>query len=165
MSRVPAVALLVLSFSSFASAAADRPKLVVMPLQASGLSEPAVKMLDELLVDSVRRLGKHQVIGKTDIDTMLGLENMKDQLGCDDVACAAQIGGALGADLLLAGRVAKLGESIIIVLKLIDAKKQEVLSSTKHKAADNENVYDKAVEEAVMQLFGLRAPDASVVTR
>lgn len=73
------------------------PKLVIMPLQSSGLAASSVVTLDELLVDFVRKLGEHEVIGKSDIDAMLGLENLKDQLGCDEVACAAEIGGALGA--------------------------------------------------------------------
>ena len=39
---------------------------------------------------------------------------VKEQLGCDDVTCAAEIGGALGAEFLLAGRVAKLSNNLII---------------------------------------------------
>jgi len=131
-------------------------KLVVLPLQSSALQPTAVDTLNELLATAVRRLGKHEVLAKSDIDAMLGLENLKDQLGCDDVACAAELGGALGANLLLAGRVAKLGDSIIFVLKLIDAKEQRVVNSVKHKASNDENLYDVAVEEAVLQLFGLK---------
>ncbi|MBI5508099.1 MAG: hypothetical protein HY903_05040 [Deltaproteobacteria bacterium] len=140
------------------AAAAAAAKLVVMPLRFSELPEAAVGTLNELLANSVRRLGKYEVIGRSDIDAMLGLENLKDQLGCDDVTCAAEIGGALGAELLLAGQVAHLGDSIIIVLKLIDTKQQKVLGSAKHKAANDENTYDEAVEDAVLQLFGVKAP-------
>jgi TolB-like protein len=136
-------------------ALADKPKLVVMPLQSSGLAPTSVATLDELLADFVRRLGMHQVIGKSDIDAMLGLENMKDQLGCDNVSCAAEIGGALGAQMLLAGRVAKLGDNLIIVVKLIDAAKQQVSNSVQHKASNDENRYDEAVNDAVRKLFGL----------
>src|SRR5262245_44085023 len=103
-------------------ASGGRSKLVVMPLRFSELPETSVATFNELLADSVRRLGKHEVISRSDIDAMLGLENIKDQLGCDDVTCAAQLGGALGADLLLAGQAARLGDSIIIVLKLIDTR-------------------------------------------
>ncbi len=139
-----------------AATAAAIPKLVVMPLQSTSLPEGAVGTLNELLANSVRRLGKHEVSGLSDIDAMLGLENIKDQLGCSDVACAAQIGGALGAELLLAGQVARLGNSIVIVLKLIDAKHQQVVGSTTYKAANDENTYDQAVDNAVLQLFGMR---------
>ena len=48
-----------------------------------------------------------------------------------------------------------------IVLKLLDTRKQQVGNSVKHKAADNENFYDKAIEEAVLQLFGLTAEPRS----
>ncbi len=156
--------LALLSFAAGPARADSKTKLVVMPLQASGLPASSVTILDELVADFVRRLGEHQVIGKSDIDAMLGLENMKDQLGCDDVSCAAEIGGALGAERLLAGRVAKLGSNIIIVLKLIDASKQQVLNSVQHKATDDENRYDEAVRDAVQKLFGLSAPAVTQAT-
>jgi hypothetical protein len=100
-----------------------------------------------------------------DIEAMLGLENIKDQLGCDDVACAAQIGGALGAELLLTGRVAKLGDSIIVVLKLIDTQQNKVLGSAKHKVADDENLYEGAIETSARQLFGLDPAPAPAPTQ
>ena len=54
---------------------------------------------------------------------MLGLDKMKQAVGCDDVSCAAEIGGALGINYMVAGTAGKLGSRIVFSLKLIDTKK------------------------------------------
>lgn len=159
------IALLTLAIGLLSDhgAAAEPPqlKIVVMPLTASRVDSAAVEVLDELLTTFVRGLGRYQVIGKSDIDSMLGLENMKDQMGCDDATCAAEIGGALGASLLIAGKAARLGDNLILVLKLISANEQKVMNSAKHRVRNDENLYDRAIVDAGRKLFGLPTEQAS----
>ena len=133
-----------------------REKLVVMPLQLSGLPQESVAIMDELLTNAVRDVGQHDVIGKSDVDSMLQAEG-STELACDDLNCAVEIGGALGARFLLSGRVAKLGDNLIIVLKLIDATAQKVVNSIKHKALNEEGTHDIAIRDAVSLLFGLKS--------
>ena len=47
-------------------------------------------------------------------------------LGCETDACMAELGGALGADRLVAGDIAKLGESFLMHLRVVDVKKVRV---------------------------------------
>ncbi len=138
--------------------AASKPTLVMMPLQVSALPEGTGAILDELLAAALRSLDQHQVLGKSDVEVMLGGGGIDNPLACDEVACAAEIGGAMGAAFLVAGRVAKLGDNIIIVLKLIDAQKRRVTNSIKYKSADQESTYDAALSEAVQRLFGVSKP-------
>lgn len=135
---------------------AESRKVVVLPLQASRMDADTTGVLNELLAAYVRHAGGYDVIAKADIDAMLGLENLKDELGCDNATCAAEIGGALGAELLISGRAARLGDSVILILKLIDTRVQTVIRSAKHKVSNDENLFDAAIEEVGRRLLGLQ---------
>ncbi len=98
--------------------------IAVMPLRAgTGLPPATVQSIGDLLLGEVsQRLPGERVIGMVDIENMLGLERLKDIAGCDDTACAAEIGGALGVDFLLTGSVGQVGSYLIVSLTLIDVR-------------------------------------------
>lgn len=48
-------------------------------------------------------------MGQSDIEAALGVDMQRQALGCTDVSCAEEIGGALGVDLVLYGEVSTLG--------------------------------------------------------
>lgn len=153
--------------SLLASPEADLPKLAVMPLKANRVEKATVDVLDELVVNEVSRQGREKVISAADINAVLGFEKMKDAIGCDDLACAADIGGALGVDRLLAGSVNRLGEEMIVSLKIIDIHTQEIRGRVQETAPADESQYRKAIESAVAKLYGESAdaspaPDAAV---
>ena len=102
--------------------AEERRKIAIMPLKAQRVKTEIVQILDTLVVAHVGRVAKHDVIGADEISAFLDMEGMKDKLGCTDVACAAEIGGALDAEYTLAGSVSKLGKSVIINLTLFENK-------------------------------------------
>jgi hypothetical protein len=49
---------------------------------------------------------------------MLAFESQKQLLGCTEVSCLAEIGGALGADFLITGQISLVGDAYIIQLQL-----------------------------------------------
>jgi hypothetical protein len=56
----------------------------------------------------------------------MSLERQKEMLGCKSDSCMAELGGALGCDRLVAGDLARLGESWLISLKLVETGKARV---------------------------------------
>ncbi len=151
-----------LAFLTVAADATPRPParetLAVMPLAAKGVPATTTAILDDLLVAAVDGAGRYKVLGAADINAMLGLEKMKDGVGCEDTACAAQIGGALGVRKLVFGSASKLGSRMIVSLGLLDTVSAESEGRAKVEVDDDENQYGYAVESAVAQLFGLPAP-------
>jgi hypothetical protein len=129
-------------------------KLAVMPLKATRLSPEVVGLLDELLIGEIAQRSPSQVIGASDINAMLGLEKMKEAVGCDDIACAAELGGALGVDHLVAGTIGELGGELLLNLKLIDVAHQTVQARASINSAAKESLYRQAIQNAVVQLFG-----------
>lgn len=62
---------------------AGGPRVAVMPLQSRTLEGTTKGILDDLLVASVDELDSYVVVGMNDVNAMLGLEKMKDALGCN----------------------------------------------------------------------------------
>lgn len=142
----------------FAATALAQDKLAVMPLAAKRVDKSTVEILDALLVNAVDRVRRYKVISTQDVNAILGLDKMKDALGCSDVSCAAEIGGALGVDFLLTGSVSKLGPEVFISLTLLNTKRAEVAARAEASATNDEAVYAHAVRVAVARLLGLPEP-------
>ena len=138
----------------------ESSQIVVMPLTPKRIAPETVSILDDLLLAAVSKHTGYEVIGISDIEAMLGLEKLKDVLGCDDVTCAAQIGGTLGIDELLAGSVSQLGDNVIINLKVINTQLQKVKARGQAQVKADESLFPQAIKRAVTDLFG---GDANVV--
>ncbi|NOZ86409.1 MAG: hypothetical protein GXP49_09080 [Deltaproteobacteria bacterium] len=141
-----------------ASFAADKEKLAVTRLTAKGgISQDQLDVLADMVATELRKTGRYEVISKEDIESMLGLEKSKEFLGCDDASCMAEIGGALGVDLVVSGNVAKFGHVFAVNLKLINIKKAKVISSVFRKVNGEQALLDDmggAVKEMVAQAGG-----------
>ncbi|MBI3178694.1 MAG: hypothetical protein HYZ27_03480 [Deltaproteobacteria bacterium] len=134
--------------------------IAVLPLQIKRLERELGALLDELLVSNVSASGCFKVISSSDINAMLGLEKLKDVSGCSDTACAAEIGGALGVDLLLSGTVGRLGDNLLVSLSVIDITKSEVLGRLTSNIPQDENQIPGYLREAVRKLFA-NVPEAT----
>jgi len=131
----------------------ESTQIAVMPLTPKRIAPETVSILDELLLAAVSKHTRYEVIGISDIEAMLGLEKIKDVLGCGDVSCAAEIGGSLGIEQLLAGSVSQLGEMVIINLKLINTMAQKVDGRGQAEVKADESLFAQAVKKAVSDLF------------
>jgi len=138
--------------------AQQKTKIAVMPLTAKRVPTATAEILDDLLINEIGRKSEMEVIGAQDINAILGLDKMKDVLGCNDVSCAVQIGGALGVDFLLTGSVSTLGGEVIVSLTLIDTKQSKAKARAQVRTTDDEHFYAYAIAASVAQLFGLPAP-------
>ena len=66
------------------------------------------------------------MITQREIAAVLTLDRQKQMLGCQSDACMAELGGALGCERLVAGDLARLGESWLFSLKLVETGKARV---------------------------------------
>lgn len=136
-----------------------------MPLsRGPGVDTHAVA-LDEMLLSALHRSGQYRVLGPADLNAMLGAEQLKDALGCDDVACAAEIGGALGARWMVAGALAPLADQVLLSLRLLDTEASAVLSRAAIRAHPNAEGLATMTSRAVAELLGetSKGPAAAAV--
>ncbi len=94
-----------------ASAAEARPKLAILDFAANGASKELASAAGGLAANELDRMAVFQVVTADAIRTMLAFEKQRQMLGCAEAGCMAEIGGALGVDWLVSGKVTKLGAS------------------------------------------------------
>jgi hypothetical protein len=152
--RCALLSLLVILLAPLGLRAEDRAhSLIIMPLKAQRLDPETVSILDTLLADAVARAVQLKAITPSDINAMLGLEKMRDVASCDTVSCAAELGGALGANYVMFGSASVLGGQMILSLSLIDDAAQKLVARQQERVQAKEEQYAAAVERATQGLF------------
>lgn len=137
------------------SASAQQPTLAVLPAEVDdSAAELPAAIFDDAVLAAVQARGGHQVIGRDDLTVVLGLERQKDLLGCTDVSCMAEIAGALDVELIIALKVARLGEEWTVTSKLILlGQKPRALGRGTEFVAGDANALVKAVPRIIASLF------------
>jgi TolB-like protein len=154
--------VILLALSSPLAWAQTKPKMVVMPLQPMrGIDKDMATLLTEMLTTQAGNLGKYEVMSANDVQALLGLEKMKDAVGCDDIACAAQIGGALGAEFLLTGTLGKLAGQLVVSFSLYDSREMKVVRRAQVSVEDREALYANGIATALLQALGLTVGPSS----
>jgi TolB-like protein len=144
-----------------AAPAPRRPRVAVMELRPLGTEAVKAELLSEVALTEAAAVGGLEVVGKSDINALLGLEKQKQMLGCgEDTACLAEIGGALGVDYLLTGSLGRLGALYRLDLRLVDAKKARVLDRAGESVTGDEEKLVATVQRGVRRLLAPVAPAA-----
>ncbi|MEW5852503.1 MAG: hypothetical protein AB2A00_27200 [Myxococcota bacterium] len=123
MSSLP-VALLLTVLSQAPETPAQKPTLLVLPLEARhGVPAQQIQVMTDYMAAESRRIPGYQVVTQADIQQLLSQEVRNQLLGCNDQSCLADIGGALNADEILFGSVGRLGrKELVLSLTRLDAR-------------------------------------------
>ncbi|HVO21415.1 MAG TPA: hypothetical protein VMU15_19290 [Anaeromyxobacter sp.] len=106
-------------------------RIAVLPVVAGeGVTEMTASALTEALAAEVRRRSGAEVITRREIDAVLSLERQKAMMGCTTDACMAELGGALGVELLVNGDVARVGESLLVHFRLMEVARVRVAAQS-----------------------------------
>jgi hypothetical protein len=118
-------------------ARAEKVKILVMDVQCSQNVEPDVAgAMTGVVAATLDEPGAFQTITTRDVQEMLEVEKAKRVAGCEsDLACLAEIGGALGAELLVTGRVTLLGSKHLIQFDLLRVSPPEVVKRVERQYA------------------------------
>jgi len=109
--------------------AQEARKLAVLDLKVEGGADAAVG--SQLTARISELLGKRPgltVMAPDDVRAVLEHESAKQLVGCDDDGCLAEIAGALGADVVVTGRVGKLDDAYALSVTAIDARSARALA-------------------------------------
>jgi hypothetical protein len=102
--------------------------MAVLELKAEGASAELATTLSQVVAEQAGKTPGFEAISQSEISTLLNVEKQKQLLGCADESCLAEIGGALGAKLVLNGTLGKLGDSYVLSLQLLDTHKGKIQS-------------------------------------
>jgi len=103
---------------------------MLMPLVAGeGVKETIADAVTDAVAGELRRVPGLQVLTRKEVSAVVSLERQKSLMGCQSDSCMAELSGALDVEKLVTGNVAKVGESWILHLQLVDAKKVATLAN------------------------------------
>jgi TolB-like protein len=95
-------------------------RVAVNDFAISEVNSRVSRVVAESLVFELRKLERTSVISFEEVRQMLDLEAGKQAVGCSDDSCLSQIADALGVDYLVTGTLAKVGDTHVLGLRLID---------------------------------------------
>jgi hypothetical protein len=101
-------------------------RLAVLKITAQGASPEVAETLTQVVTEQAGRTPGFSAISQAELGSLLGVEKQKQLLGCGDQSCLAEIGGALGARLVLSGSLGRVGESYVLQLQLLDTQKAQI---------------------------------------
>ncbi|MEM6531132.1 MAG: PEGA domain-containing protein [Myxococcota bacterium] len=127
----------------------------ILDLRADGVAPEVAANLTEVLSTEVKRIKNTTVISRDDVKSMLELESAKQELGCDDTSCLAEIAGALGVEKMIVGNVGKLGTRYVLGLRLLDSKRAEAQGRVSETLRGDEAQLIPAVRSASRRLLGI----------
>ena len=111
-------------------------KVAVLPLAAGAdVKAESVKSIDDLVVSELTARLTDGVIGMSDIQAMIGFEKVQDLAGCATNSCMAEIGGALGVDYLVTGKLGAVGSYLILSMSVIDTRNARAVSRVTRKVS------------------------------
>ncbi len=151
----PALALLL-------AAGAPPLKIVTLQLEGAGAPAAAVESASLLVPTEIRRVRPDaQVTSSDDVRAVLTLQKNRAVLGAcgPDAGCLGDVGGALGADEVVGGRLGLLGSTWVLELRRVDVRGSRNLASATRAVRSAEAVVD-AVRSAAAELYGA-APAAA----
>lgn len=155
----------VLLLVALSTPAPPLPSLVVLTLAAeSGVEPSTTRLLTDVLQQELlatRRFSR--VVSSRELEGVMGLEAQRQLLQCSDGSCVAEVAGSLGVDLLLNGAVGKLGDTLLLTLRLVDARTGvlKASQSTKLKQGSEALLID-AIRPVLLQLLENAHVTASV---
>ena len=139
---------------------------LVMELKAIGAVPTHVPFLvTRILLSELDDVEGLRTVSPDDIQLMLSVEKQKDALGCDDVKCIAETGGALGVDLVISGEIGIMGSQYNLSLTAIDSKRSMAVGRVSVLVAANEDALADSIPSAVASLVAKIARSQEDATR
>ena len=146
------------------SAALPVLRVAVYNFSRSDVDEHVSTVLTIALTNELRKLDRVSVIGMDEVRTMLDLEAQKQLAGCAADSCLSEIAEALGADVVVTGSLARVGDNTYFAIKKIEQRTATVAGQFTRKlnAAGGEE-FLAMVGPSVAELFAERALRAGQV--
>ncbi|HSI04654.1 MAG TPA: hypothetical protein VLC93_09265 [Myxococcota bacterium] len=138
---------------AIASALKHKTKMLVLPLRArAGVTGDTAKIVTDALLGHFDNVALLQTVGQQDLETVLGVDKQKQALGCDAMSCMAELGGALGADIVCYGDIGKVGATFSINLSVVRSSNADVLARATRALTGSEDSVLSSVPGLVEEL-------------
>jgi hypothetical protein len=103
-----------------AAAKPSRPKLAALILKTGTVDEELADNLTEVLISRLARRGDHEIAGKEELKTKLGVDDRAAADCMSNPGCLGRVGTELGVTRMIVGTLGKRGDDYVYNLNLID---------------------------------------------
>jgi hypothetical protein len=144
--------LSLITISFFINAQSGKtPVLTVLNIDSKGIDyRPSA--LGDLIRIEVEKMRLYNVKDKYDVQQFLS-DNEISLENCYGKTCLTEVGKKIGSDKMLTGSFEKIGESIVVTLRLIDVKNSEVENTYVHEYLYIPSEVPNMVKLSVAQMF------------
>jgi hypothetical protein len=101
----------------------QKARALVLDLNPVSTSADDARLLSGVVSALVAENEQLEVLTSSDVRRMTELEASKQQMGCDESSCLAEIAGALDARYVFFGDVGRLGADYVVNISLFDSEK------------------------------------------
>jgi hypothetical protein len=130
-------------------------KILVLPIRAVGGTTPSTcGLLTSFLLSKLFEVEHLSAVGKGDVEAVVSAEKQREALGCNDVTCMAELGGSLGADLVLYGELGTVGTKYNLNVSVVDSTKAKVAARASLVVEQNEDKLMQALPGLVADVVG-----------
>jgi hypothetical protein len=149
-----AVFALVLTTFVIAAPAKAPTTVLVLDIAGDAITRDEAGALRDVLASELAKRRKYSVLTCEDVRRVLDVEAQRQAAGCEgESTCLAEIGAALGADRVLYGNVAKLGDALVVSLSVVDPNDARAFGRDTFQVRDAQEASERLPESAA-RLFG-----------
>lgn len=148
--------MLALALTTLLAAASSKAPTTVLVLDIAGtaITREEAGALRDVLASELAKRRKYSVLTSEDVRRVLDVEAQRQAAGCEgESTCLAEIGAALGADRVLYGNVAKLGDALVVSLSVVDPNDARAFGRDTFQARDAADASER-LSESASRLFG-----------
>jgi hypothetical protein len=103
-----------------AAARPAKPKLAALILKTGNVDEDLADNLTEVLISRLARRGDHEIAGKEELKTKLGIDERAAAECMNSPSCLGRVGTELGCTRMVVGTLGKRGDDYLYNLNLVD---------------------------------------------
>jgi len=134
--------------------AASAPKnIALMPAKGQGVDSVYALALDEKIKGELTATGAYRVLERVRMDEILKEQGLQQSGACDASGCLVQAGRLLGVDQMVGGTLAKVGNTFVASLSLVDVESGQIIASVDASVpASSDSLLQRAPRELVYKL-------------
>lgn len=156
--KLVVIALLV-TIIAFAAVAqgqenAMKPRIAVLDIAPTGVPQNLAVSVTELLSTELVNTKMFEVIERMQVAKILNEQGFQ-QTGVTDSSAAAEVGKLLNTKRVVIGTLGKLGQKLVVTLKIVDVEKASILFAEKEMANGEDDLVGACEELANKLVFNI----------
>lgn len=105
-----------------------RPRVLVLTPGSKAFDAATTTTIAGLVTSELSADVRLDIIAADEVERLAALEGDRQNVGCTDNSCLAELAGAIGARYVVFGDVGKLGDVVIVQLNLFDSQTAQALN-------------------------------------